>query len=154
MPAPQPAQQDYAQLILEYLDALRQQKKIYENAKQPANNFAGPVQASAFAFETAYSIYKSLGMQLFRHTAETQIGLWRFFEHRRSSCMALPDAIFGCKSPFELLLSQASFLKQLIEDHANEGARMMQSYFPYMPWTALSHQRYQKDHWRAATRPF
>jgi hypothetical protein len=138
---PQLAQQDYTQLILEYLDALRQQKKTHENAGQPAKNLIAPVQTSVSAFETAYTTYKTLGMQFFRHTVETQIDLWRFFEHRRSSCMALPDAIFGCRSPFDFMLSQASFLKQLIEDHANEGARMMQSYFPYMPWAALSHQR-------------
>jgi len=141
VPTPQPAQQEFTQLILEYLDALRQQKKTYENAGQPAKDLAGPVQTSISAFEAAYTAYKTLGMQFFRHTVETQIGLLRFFEHRRSSYMALPDTIFGCKSPLEVLLSQTSFLKQLIEDHANEGARMMQSCFPYMPWAAFSDQR-------------
>jgi hypothetical protein len=141
VPMPQPAQQDYTLLILEYLDALRQQEKTCENAKPPAKSLAGPAQTSVSAFETAYAAYKTLGMQFLRHTVETQIGLWRFFERRRSSCMALQDAVFRCKTPFDLLVTQTSFMKQLIEDHANEGARMMQSCFPYIPWTAFSHQR-------------
>jgi hypothetical protein len=138
---PQPVQQVYTQLMLDYLDALRQQKKAHENAGQPAKNLASPVQTTVSAFETACTTYKTLGTLFFRHTVETQIGLWRFLEHRRSRCMAHPDAVFACKSPLDFLLSQASFLKQLIEDHANEGARLMQSYFPYMPWAAFGHQR-------------
>jgi hypothetical protein len=141
VPTPQPVQQDYTHLILEYLDALRQQKKMYEYAKQPMNDPARPVRASPSAFEAAYTAYKSLGMQVFRHTVETQIGLWRFLERRRSSCMALPDALLGCKSPLDFLCSQASFVKQLIEDQASESARMMQSYFAFMPWAAPGHQR-------------
>jgi hypothetical protein len=134
---PQPAQQDYTQLILEYLDVLQQQKTTYEAAGQPAKSLAGPVQASVSAFETAYGVYKTLGMQFFRHTVETQIGLLRLFQRRRSSYMALPNSIFACKSPLDLLLAQAAFLRQHIEDHANESARMMQSYFPYIPWAVL-----------------
>jgi hypothetical protein len=135
---PQPAQHDYIQLILEHFDALQQQRKTSETAAQPAKNLAGPDQTSISAFETAYTTYKTLGMQFFRQTVETQLGLWRLFQRRRSSYMALPDAIFSCKSPLDILLSQASFLKQHIEDHANEGAKMMQSCFPYMPWAALN----------------
>jgi hypothetical protein len=138
---PQPAQQDYTHLILEYLDVLQQQKKAYENAGEPARNLVGPVQTSVSAFEIDYTTYKNLGMQFFWYTVETQIGLWYFFQRHRSSYMALLDAIIGCKSPLDIQLSQDSFLKQLIEDHANEGARMMQSYFPYMRWVALSYQR-------------
>jgi hypothetical protein len=141
VPTPQPAQQDYTLLILEYLEAMRQQKKMYENAKQPVNDRAGSVQTSPSVFETAYTAYKSLGMQFFRCTVEAQLGLWRFFERRRSSCMALPDALFGCKSPLDLLSSQASFLKQLAEDQVSEGTRMMQSYFSCMPWAAFGNQR-------------
>jgi hypothetical protein len=137
----QPAQQDYTSSILEYLDVLQQQKKMSGNTGQPPKYLASSVQTSGSAFETAYTAYKTLGMQFFRHTVETQIGLWRLFQRRQSSYMALSDAVFSCKSPFDIWLSQASFFKRLIEDHINEGARMMQPYSPYMPWAAPGYQR-------------
>jgi len=138
---PQPAQQDYTPLLLEYLDVLQQQKKMYEDARQATKNGAGPAQTSVSASEAVYNTYKSLGMQFFRYTVETQLGLWRYFQYRHASNLAFSNAIFSCKSPVDILHSQASFLKQLIEDHANEGVRMMQSYFAYTPWAAPSHQR-------------
>jgi hypothetical protein len=141
VPTPQSAQQNYTFLLLEYLDVLQEQKKMDESAAQPERNLLGPVQTAASAFETAYTTYKNLGMQCFRHTVETQLGLWRLFQRRRSAYMALPETILGCKSPADILASQASFLKQLVEDHANESARMMQSYAAYMPWAALGYRR-------------
>jgi hypothetical protein len=141
VPTPQPAQQNYTLLLLEYLDVLQEQKKMYESAVQPEKKLPDPVQTSASAFETAYTTYKNLGMQCFKHTVETQLGLWRLFQRRRSAYMALPDAILSCRSPADILASQASFLKQLVEDHANEGTRMMQSYSAYMPWAAFGYRR-------------
>jgi hypothetical protein len=142
MPTPHAAQQDYAHLALNmYLDALQQWKKTYERAAERNKNLAIPDKTENSTSEPVYTTSKNFGAQFFRRAIEGQMGVCRFFENRLSNYMMLPDAFFACKSPLDTLPLQASFVKQLIEDYANEGARMMQSYFPPAPRIAKGYQR-------------
>jgi hypothetical protein len=131
MSTPQVAQQDYAHLALRmYCDALQQWKKTYESAIERSKNSAIPGKTDIPTSERANTTSQNFGVQFFRRTIEGQMGLCRFFENRWSNYMNLPDAFSTCKSPLDMLPLQASFVKQLVEDYANEGARVMQSYFP------------------------
>ena len=138
MSTPQAAQQDYAHLALKmYCDALEQWKKTYEGAIERSKNPAIPGKTEISTSERANTTLQNFGAQFFRRVIESQMGVCRFFENRLSNYMTLPGALSACRSPLDTLPLQASFVKQLVEDYANEGARMMQSYFP-------AAQRYQR----------
>jgi hypothetical protein len=137
MSTPQVAQQDYAHLAFKmYCDALQQWKKTYEGAIERSKNPAilGKIEISSS--ERPNTTSQNFGAQFFRRAIEGQMGLCHFFQNRWSNYMNLPDAFSTCRSPLEMLPLQVSFMKQFIEDYANEGARMIQSYFPPAPRVA------------------
>ena len=137
----QAMQQDYAQFVLRmYSEALQQTKKNCETAGQLVQNMTAPDRAKPAVAEPSRGP-ENPGAQYFRRAVEGQMSLCRFFEQRWSNYMGVPDAIASCKSPFDVLPLQASFVKQLIDDYANEGARIMQGCWPWMPQTVLSRRR-------------
>jgi hypothetical protein len=125
-------QQDYAQFVLKvYSETLQQMKKNCETAGQLVQNMAAPERAKPAPVESPRTAAQNPATQFFRRVVESQMSLCRFFEHRWSNYTALPDAIASCKSPLDVLPLQASFLKQFANDYANQGAQMMQAFWPW-----------------------
>jgi hypothetical protein len=139
---PQTAQQDYSKFVLGmYFDAIQQWNRSYDNAKQVARQQNTEYQPYSSSSEPRAVRAKTIAAQCYRRAIEHQMARCRFFEHRWSRCLGLPDAISACKSPLDLLTAQASFLKQAFDDYAMESARVMEFYWPWAPKSVFSASR-------------
>jgi hypothetical protein len=121
--------QDYTQFMLGmYFDTLNRWNKAYDSASRAAQEQKVPSRMQEQTMDVLREPSRNFAVQCFRRFVENQIGLCRFYEHRWSNYLDLPETISSCKSPFDLMPLQASFLKQLFVDYTNESVRVMQSF--------------------------
>jgi hypothetical protein len=142
MQVQQQTQNDLTQSMLGmYFETLNRWNKAYDAASRATQERKAPSRMQEQTIDVLREQSQNYAVQCFRRIVENQIGICRFFENRWANYLTLPEMISSCKSPFDLMPLQASFLKQLFVDYTNESVRVMQS-FLHVPQCGQSNSRY------------
>ncbi len=140
MPTPKAVHKDYNELMLKmYMDAIQQWKETcdkgpsHDHKDHNKTGFYTQPYIKPLAFLPSR---QNPALHFFRRMVENQVASGRFFENRLLSYRSLPDAVFRCTSPLDLISMQATFAKQAIDDYAKESARMLQWFMPWVQQAA------------------
>lgn len=123
---PQHHDLSFAPALKIYLDGMESWKQNCEKIVQQTREMANSQGAALTSFpqEQAVAGWQKMGEVMFKGFVERQIELCQFLGRRWEHYLDLPERAARCKTPGDLLQLQRDFATHMVQDYAEEGAKL------------------------------